>query len=57
MDQVAEPYRQILEMYFLQDLSNEVISKKLRIPEGTVMSRLYKARKLLQDAWAISHSG
>ncbi len=54
LDQVVEPYRQILDMYFLQDLSYEVIAKKLRIPEGTVMSRLYKARKLLQDAWALS---
>ena len=52
LGRVAEPYRQILDMYFLQDLSYEVIVKKLRIPEGTVMSRLYKARKLLQESGA-----
>ena len=51
MGGVAEPYRQILDLYFLQDLSYEVIAKKLRIPEGTVMSRLYKARRLLLEAW------
>lgn len=48
---VPEPFREILTLYFLQDLSYETIAKKLRIPEGTVMSRLYKARKLLQEAW------
>jgi len=51
LERVAQPYRQILEMYFLEDLSYEVIGHKLRIPQGTVMSRLHKARKLLQDAW------
>jgi len=51
LEGVPEPFRQILELFFLQDLSYEAIAKKLRIPEGTVMSRLYKARKLLQDSW------
>ena len=48
---VPEPYREILDLYFLQDLSYQAIAKKLRIPEGTVMSRLFKARKLLQESW------
>ena len=51
LNRVPQPFREILEMYFLQDLSYEAISKELRIPSGTVMSRLHKARKLLQDAW------
>jgi RNA polymerase sigma-70 factor (ECF subfamily) len=51
LDRVPELYRQILELYFLQDLSYEIIAKKLRIPQGTVMSRLHKGRKLLQEAW------
>ncbi len=51
LDRVQEPYRNILEMFFLQDLSYEIIAKKLHIPEGTVMSRLHKARKLLQESW------
>jgi RNA polymerase sigma-70 factor (ECF subfamily) len=48
---VPEPYRKVLELYFLQDLSYQAIARKLRIPEGTVMSRLFKARKLLQESW------
>ncbi len=51
LGRVAQPYRQILELYFLHDMSYEDIAKKLRIPTGTVMSRLFKARKLLQEAW------
>ena len=47
LEQVPALYRRILEMYFFQDLSYDTIAKTLRIPEGTVMSRLHKARKLL----------
>jgi RNA polymerase sigma factor (sigma-70 family) len=53
LDRVPEPYRLVLEMYFLQDLPYETIARKLRIPEGTVMSRLHKARRLLQEAWKL----
>jgi len=48
---VPEPFRQMLDLYFMQDLSYQDIARKLRIPEGTVMSRLHKARKLLQESW------
>lgn len=51
LGQVPELYRQTLEMFILQDLSYEAIAKELRIPQGTVMSRLHRGRKLLQDAW------
>lgn len=51
LSQVPEPYRQMLEMFFLKDMPYETIAKTLRIPLGTVMSRLFKARKLLQEAW------
>jgi RNA polymerase sigma-70 factor (ECF subfamily) len=51
LEKVPQPFREILELYFMQDLSYDAIARRLRIPEGTVMSRLYKARRLLQDAW------
>jgi RNA polymerase sigma-70 factor (ECF subfamily) len=51
LGRIHQPYREILELFFLQDLSYEKIAKKLKIPEGTVMSRLHRARKLLQDSW------
>ena len=56
LERVPPRYRTILDLFFLQDLSYEKISKKLRIPEGTVMSRLHTARKLLQDAWKDKNS-
>jgi len=48
---VPEPFREVLDLYFMQDLSYQEIARKLRIPAGTVMSRLHKARKLLLDSW------
>ncbi len=48
------PYKETLELYCLKDLSYEAISHRLQIPEGTVMSRLHKGRKLLQEAWSKS---
>lgn len=51
LGQVPELYREVLEMYFLKELSYHAIAKQLRIPEGTVMSRLHKARRLLQEIW------
>jgi len=51
LERLPLPYREVLEMFFLQDLSYERIAKKLHIPQGTVMSRLYRARRLLQEAW------
>jgi RNA polymerase sigma-70 factor (ECF subfamily) len=53
LEQVPPPYREVLELFFLQDLSYHAIAKKLSIPQGTVMSRLHKARRLLQDAWKV----
>jgi len=44
-------YRDILELYFMEDLSYQQIAQKLKIPQGTVMSRLHKGRQLLQEAW------
>lgn len=48
---VPQPHRQILELYHLRDLPYQEISQRLRIPMGTVMSRLYKARRILRKAW------
>ena len=51
LGRVPKLFRQVLDLYFMQDLSYQDIAKKLRIPEGTVMSRLFRARKLLQESW------
>lgn len=48
---VKQPYRRMLRMFVMQELAYDAIAKRLRIPVGTVMSRLHKARQLLQQAW------
>lgn len=40
-------YKEILQLRFFEDLGYYDIAIKLRIPTGTVMSRLYRARWLL----------
>ena len=45
-------YRAILEMADLQDLRYRDIARKLRVPMGTVMSRLFRARRKLEKALA-----
>lgn len=52
---VPNPYRKLLQLYFLRDQSYEDISRKLKMPMGTVMSRLHKARHLLRESWDKKH--
>ena len=42
-------FKQIIILYEIEGLSYENISDKLKIPIGTVKSRLYNAKKILAD--------
>lgn len=53
LKEVPEPFRKMLELYFLRDMSYEEISRHANVPIGTVMSRLHKGRQLLQAAWEL----
>ena len=44
-------FREILIMKYIHNHSYDVISQNLHIPRGTVMSRLYHARKTFRDAY------
>ena len=46
---LSEDHREILVLRDYQDLSYEEIAAVLKIPMGTVMSRLHRARKALRD--------
>ncbi|MES2515902.1 MAG: sigma-70 family RNA polymerase sigma factor [Bacteroidota bacterium] len=46
------PYRTILTLYHLQELSYIEIGEITGMPEGTVKSYLFRARKLLKDKMA-----
>lgn len=45
---LKQPYRQIVEMRYFEELSYEQIAEKLHIPMGTVKIRLLRAKSLMQ---------
>ncbi len=46
---LPEEFRSVIVFREIQDLSYDEISKILDIPEGTVKSRLFKARKMMRE--------
>ena len=48
VQELPEDYRRVFLMAALDDSPYQVIADKLGIPVGTVMSRLWRARKILQ---------
>ena len=46
---LEDDLREIIELRHFQDLSYEAMAEVLGCPIGTVMSRLYRARKRLRD--------
>ncbi len=48
LGRLSLPHREILTLFFLQDLSLEEVAAVLDIPVGTVKSRLYYAKKSLK---------
>ena len=51
LDKLRPEFREILVMKYIQDKRYEEISHILGIPRGTVMSRLYYARKAFRDVY------
>jgi RNA polymerase sigma-70 factor (ECF subfamily) len=47
---LPEDFRMVLELVDLQDFSYREVADILEIPLGTVMSRLYRGRRLLEEA-------
>ena len=48
LGRISLPHREVLTLFFLQDLSTEEIAGVLNIPAGTVKSRLYYAKQALK---------
>lgn len=46
---LPEKYRVVVLLFYMEELSVEELAEVLRIPAGTVKSRLHHARKLLKD--------
>lgn len=49
VEQLKEPYRQIIELRYYEDLSYEDIAERMKIPIGTVKVRLNRAKALLSS--------
>ena len=47
IDALKPKFREVIIMYEMQDMSYEEISAKLKVPIGTIRSRLFNARKEL----------
>ena len=54
VDALPEPFREVIILRYLEDLSYKDIAQVLDISEGTVKSRLYTAHRRLQEALAIN---
>ena len=48
LNQLSVPFREILLLCDVEEMSYEEIAQVLSIPQGTVMSRLHRARKALR---------
>jgi RNA polymerase sigma-70 factor (ECF subfamily) len=54
LEALAPPYRAVLVFYYWYDMSCKEIAQTLEIEEGTVKSRLYRARKKLAGQFVIN---
>ena len=46
---IAKDYRDIVVAYYVDDMKIRTIASALNLPIGTVMSKLYRARKILKE--------
>jgi RNA polymerase sigma factor (sigma-70 family) len=53
---LPEPFREVLVLRDMEDMSYREIAEVTGVPIGTVMSRLARARKLFADAWSVSET-
>ena len=54
---LSVPYREILLLCEVEEMSYEEIAQTLTIPTGTVMSRLHRARKALRASLGARQKG
>ena len=54
--ELPEPFREVIVLREMNDLSYKEIAEVAGVPVGTVMSRLARARAMLRSAWNASEN-
>lgn len=49
IDQLPNKYKTVITLFHLEDMTYEEIGKIMKLPDGTVKSHLFRARKLLKE--------
>lgn len=57
VDRLPDKIRTTMLLYYTSELSVEEISKILRIPAGTVKSRMNKGRNMIKQYWEVYEDG
>lgn len=52
IEQLPQPYRTLIDLFHIQEMSYAEVVEISGLPEGTVKSYLFRGRKLLKDAIA-----
>lgn len=50
VDNLKPKYKEMIELFYFQEMSHEEISKQLNLPIGTIKAQLFRARELLFNA-------
>lgn len=50
VDSLKPKYKEIVELFYFQEMSHEEISRKLNLPIGTIKAQLFRARDILYSA-------
>jgi RNA polymerase sigma factor (sigma-70 family) len=48
---IPETYRELLQLHFFQNIPCQAMARRLKIPYGTVLSRLHRAKHLLRQSY------
>lgn len=51
VDNLKPKYKEMIELFYFQELSHEEISQRLNLPIGTIKAQLFRARDLLYNAF------
>ncbi|BFT74916.1 MULTISPECIES: RNA polymerase sigma factor SigW [Paenibacillus] len=54
INKLADKYKSVITLYYLEELSLQEISTKLNLPITTVKTRLHRGRELLRKKWGMN---